>query len=303
MRKPDDSSLPPNRYLAVQKEAVRALTTADAFGVFPTPVNQVMEAAKVTVATENIFNEGLIQKFRKKLGGTLKRALTKVLGILDIGSRIIYIDKSLLIVKQTFLKLHETAHSILPWQRTLYSAIEDCELTIKPDIADEFDREANAFATEVLFQCGTFKTEAADHSFNIKTPLQLSKKYGASIYSTIRRYVKTHHRACAVLVLNKPELVEGPGFISSLRRVEVSDEFVRIMGPIHWPEQFSPDDTIGSIIPIAGRKMSRPRPIVLKDANGNEHECIAEAFTQTYQVFVLICHSESLSRRSFLVGF
>ena len=256
-----------------------------------------METAKIILAPHDAFDDGLISKFRKKFGNKLKQALSKVLGLFDATAKVVYIDKAILAVRQTFVKLHETAHSILPWQRKLYAVVEDCEQTIQPELADEYEREANVFATEVLFQCDTFSKEAAQHTFGINTPLKLSKKYGASIYSSVRRYVRTNHRVCAVLVLNPPEFVLGNGFTATLRRIEVSDGFASKFGQISWPTQFTPDDSIGAMVPVGCRKFSKPRRIVITDANGCDHECIVEAFTQTYQVFILICHSGALNKK------
>jgi len=177
---------------------------------------------------------------------------------------------------------------VLPWQRDIYCAIEDCAKTLAPEVSDAFDREANAFAAEVLFQLNAFQEEAADYDFGLNVPLKLSKKYGASVYSTIRRYVSTHHRCCAVLVLNPPVLGEGNGFVATLRRAVASPSFESVFGEISWRESFTPDDEIGRIVPLGGKKMSRPLPLILTDQNGDEHACVIESFCTKYQVFVLI---------------
>jgi Zn-dependent peptidase ImmA (M78 family) len=301
MRRRDDSFLPPDRLRAVKKEATRILKEADALGTFPTPIEQLLQSSKVILADEDAFHESLVRRFRRRFGNRLKRALSKVRGILDATARIVYIDYSLPTIKQAFLKLHEMAHSFLPWQRPLYGAFEDCDKTIEPAQADAFEREANVFASEVLFQCETFSAEAADHEFGILTPVRLSKKYGASIYSAVRRYVRTNNRACAVLVLNMPELAERDGFVATLRRVEISLPFSAQFGDISWPDCFTPDDQIGAMVPTGRRRMSRPRLILLNDVNGDTHECVAEAFTQTYQVFVLIHPSDHLVCSSIIV--
>jgi hypothetical protein len=176
----------------------------------------------------------------------------------------------------------------MAWQRKLFLIVEDCEKTISPEIEDYFDREANVFTSEVLFQLDTFTKEAADYSFGLKVPLQLSKKYGASIYSTIRRYVSKNSRACVVLILDPPEFEDGYGFQASLRRVVASEKFIELFGTINWPNKFTPDDEIGAMIPIAKRRMSGPREVGIKNRNGELCECIGEAFTQSYQVFILI---------------
>lgn len=301
MRKPDDCSLTPSQRDLVRKHAKLALQKADALGVYPTLVAAVMKAAKVIVAEEDALTEGFLKKLRKRASGALKSALSKVLGVFDAVARIVYLDKTLYLVKQTFLKLHETAHAVLPWQRDLYTLTEDCERTIAPEISEEFEREANVFASDVLFQLDDFINEANDHDFGIKVPLNLARRYGASIYTSVRRYVSENHRACVVLVLNPPEIREGDGFVAELRRVVASTEFKKHFGDLNWPEFFSPADEIGALVPI-GRKMSRPRTISLVDRNKTRHECVAEAFTQSHQVFILIHSMRTLTKTTIVLA-
>jgi IrrE N-terminal-like domain len=303
--KKDDSSLPLESLIAVKKQALKALEDSGALGVFPTPIDQVLYAAKVVLAPEADFSEGLLQRFRKRFGGVtdlVKKAMSKVIGLFDVAAMIIYIDKTLHVAKKNFLKLHETGHSFLPWQVKAYALIEDCQQTLDPDIADQFDREANIFAKEVLFQGDSFSKEAADYNLSITTPLKLSKKYGASIYSSVREYVRSHHHSCTVLVLEMPELSEGKGFVSRLRRFESSSGFIKIFGHPQWPLLYSPDDPIGAIVPVGRQRCSKPRIITLIDLNGVEHECVAEAFTQTYQVFVLITPVSALTSKSVIIS-
>jgi hypothetical protein len=42
----------------------------------------------------------------------------------------------------------------------MYSLIHDCEKTLDPEITDLFEREANVFAAETMFQGGLFAEEA-----------------------------------------------------------------------------------------------------------------------------------------------
>lgn len=298
--KADDCTLLPQQLAEIKKQANKALLQADAFGIFPTPVAQVMGRARVTLAPENAFEDGLIDAFRKKFKnklGVLKKALSKVFGVLDAVARIAYVDATLPIVKQTFLKLHETAHAFLPWQRELYCVVEDCGETIHPDVADAFDREANVFASEVLFQGGSFSLEASDYEFGMNVPLKLSRKYGSSAYSAIRRYVDNNHRSCAVLVLNPPAIVVIHGFVSSLRRAITSTEFDRTLGKITWPDLYSPDDDIGKMIPFGKQRMSGKKTLTISDLNGDAHECIAEIFKTPYQIFVLIAPIQKLTKK------
>ena len=301
MVRPDDCTLSTRQQRLIRKHARQALESAEAFGVYPTPIDKIMEAAKVRVAEEDLSDEGFIKAMAKAAGGTLKRALDKVLGVFHVAARLIYLDKAVFAAKLPFLKMHEMAHAVLPWQKDIYAVTEDCSKTLAPEIADEFEKEANVFATEVVFQLDAFTEEAADHETGILVPVRLKTRYGSSIYSAVRRYVSTHHKACLVLVLEPPQLHEDLGFTCDLRRVVASKSFEEKFGQLNWPEYFSPDDEIGAAVPVGGKKMSMHRRVTLVDRNGNQNKCVAEAFTNSYQVFVLIHSIKTLTEKRALI--
>jgi Zn-dependent peptidase ImmA (M78 family) len=303
MRKPDDCSLTPAQRAKVRAEAERALRESGALGIFPTPIADIMSVAKVEEVKEDVLNETFIQKLRAKAlgaGQSLKTALSKVLGLFHASEGLVFIDKSLMEVKKRFIRLHESAHGFLSWQRSMYAVVEDCEHSLDPDVAEIFDREANVFASEVLFQLDTFIEEAQSKEFSVFVPVKMSTKYGASLYASIRQYVSKSTKACVVLVLNPPELVAGNGFKVSLRRPITSESFDQIFGNINWPNTFTPDDKIGAMVPLGSRRASGKRSMGLTDANGVQHECVAEAFTNTYQVFILI-HAQSTMTKTTII--
>lgn len=297
MSKPDDSTLDPEQYARVRREAERVLVAAGGLGRFPTPISDIMAAAEVHEVEEDVLNEGFIAKLRRQASGALKSALSKVIGLFDARARLVFIDRSLHVVKQTFIRLHETAHGFMAWQRDLYAVVEDCEKTIDPELADQFDREANVFAAEVLFQLDAFSHEAEEQDFGILTPVRLSGRYGASIYASVRQYVTKNWRACTVVVLNPPELVAVHGFKASLRRSCASPAFTEIFGDIRWPDVITPDHFLGPLVPLGQRRMSGKHAIPLVDMNGDRHECIAESFTQSHQIFILIHATTTLRGR------
>ncbi|MEW8050030.1 MAG: hypothetical protein AB2809_06580, partial [Candidatus Thiodiazotropha sp.] len=259
--------------------------------------------AKVHEVHEDVLNDSFVDKLRKevgKVGSVLRKALSKVIGLFDARSRLVFIDRTLLAVKQTYIRLHETAHGFLSWQKDMYAVVEDSKQNLDPDVADLFDREANVFASEVLFQIDSFAEEANDRDFSIFTPVRMSKKYGASIYSSVRQYVSKNPKACTVIVLDPPVLEEGDGFRANLRRAISSPSFHEQYGDLQLPEFFTPSDKIGAMVPVGKRRASGKREITLEDRNGVAHECIAEAFTQGYQVFVLIVSVKALTSTTFL---
>jgi hypothetical protein len=228
----------------------------------------------------------------------LKSAISKVFGIYDADDRIIHIDHTVGKTKQNFLKLHETGHHEIPTHRKLFRFFQDCEKTLAPEIADLFEREANNFARFALFQGDRHARLAADCEMSIKTPMNLAKKFGASVYASAREFARKNHRACVVYILEPIEFVEGTGARAAVRRIEPSPSFEMRFGR---PQDtvITLDDPLGPILPL-GRKMTRPTTLSIADRNGVDHECVAEGFDTSWNVIILLYPIGELTRSTFI---
>ena len=295
--KPDDSGLQPIELAAVERQARELLDRASAWGRFPTPVEDILGAARLKVAPKGLFDAAAFVAFvaRKtaQAAQSLKSALSKVLGLYDANEQTIHIDESVGPSKQTFLKLHETGHHELPTHRKVFRLFQDCERTLAPAIADQFEREANNFARYALFQGNAYRQMAADMSMGVKTPIALSKKFGASVYASAREFARTHHRACVVYVLEPIQLMPGVPEYADVRRIEASTSFALQFG-IPRPDRIDMSHPLAGLLPI-GRKMTKPTPLVYCDRNGLRHECLGEAFDTTHNVLILIYPTQALT--------
>lgn len=290
MAKADDSSQDPEDLRAVQAAARRALDRASAWGIYPTPTSTILEAANLRIAPKSAFDPRRITEFllgkAEDAAVALKSAIAKVFGIYDADEKLIHIDDTVHQSKQNFLKLHEAGHHELPAHRSAFRIFQDCEKTLDPAIADLFEREANNFARFVLFQGDGFATVAADHNLELRTPIKLAGKFGASVYASCREFARTHHRACAIYILEPVTYCERTGARAQVRRIEASPAYLR---------QFRrPDETeitlnhsLGRVLPI-GRKLTRATTVSITDRNGQAQECIAEAFDTTFNVLILV---------------
>jgi Zn-dependent peptidase ImmA (M78 family) len=302
MSRPDDSYLDPQQLANVERHAFQLLQEASALHVFPTPIDNLMSAAKLTVVDDQVLNESMLAHLMRKAKATfatIKSALSKVVGLFDSPDRLVFIDSGLHAAKVPFVKLHEAGHGHLPHQSKVYALIHDCEKTLDPDVTDLFEREANAFASEVLFQGHLFAEEAHQSEFGMKVPLSLAKKYGASAYSAFRRYVTTSPHSCCVLVLNPPVCGVGNEFTAEVRRRVVSKSFHVTFDILPLGETIHQFHLLGHLVPV-GRRMTKRREITLVDRNGDQRICSAEAFSSTYQVFLLI-RDEGLRSKSGIV--
>lgn len=297
MTKPDDSSLSADELRAVEKRARKILDRASAWDRFPTPIEDILAAARLKVAPDSMFDSARIIAFLQEQTASagrvikgasrwIKSAISKVLGLYDADEYVIHIDDKVIPVKQTFLKLHETGHHEIPAHRKIFRLFQDCEKTLAPETADQFDREANNFARFALFQGDTFARLAADCTFGLKTPMALAKKFGASLYASAREFARANHRACVVYILEPLELVEGTGAQADVRRIEPSPAFIEQFGR---PTEtvITLDHALGPVLPIYS-KMTKPSSISMIDRNGTKHECVAEGFKTPYNIIILL---------------
>jgi len=289
--RPDDSILDAHQLLTVQRHADLLLRRASALGRFPTPINDLMAAAKLTVVDDKVLNESFLRQLVKRARSgfeTVKSALSKVLGLFDAEERLVVLDLAVPAPRMPFIKLHEAGHGTLPHQSRVYRFIHDCEKTLDPDITDLFEREANVFASEVLFQGDIFSAEAHDQKFGIKVPMALAKKFGASNYATFRRYVMTNPHACCVVVLEQAVQDGEGGFHALVRRIVASESFHAIYDSESLFAVITPSHPLSPAVPAVGKRMTFQKEIVLIDRNRDERVCIGGSFDTKHQILVLI---------------
>lgn len=303
MARLDDSRLDPADLRAVEEHAHRLLDRADAWNRFPVPVNDILSAASVRLAPTSAFNaDAIVSYFRGRADDAralVKSAITKVFGIYDAAEAVIHIDDTVVQAKQTFLKLHETGHHDIPTHRKVFRFFQDCRRTLDPAIADQFEREANNFARFLLFKGPTFAERAADCPLEIRTPMTLAKKFGASVYASAREYARTNQSACVVFVLDPLESSENAGRRAPVRRIEPSPSFLARFGRLEI-DAVTPGHRLWPIIPIR-RKMTKPMSLSITDLNGQQHECLAEAFDTTYNILILLYPVSALTTKRILM--
>lgn len=300
MTRPDDSSLDTQDLVVVETRARALLDRASVWGRLPTPIDDIIAAANLRVASKDMFDPSSFLAYLKQktaaAANTLKIALSKVLGLYDANELTIHVDQSVGVSKQRFLKLHETGHHEIPHHRKVFRLFQDCEQTLSPEIADHFEREANNFARFALFQGSAFKQRAADMTMGVKTPMALAKLFGASVYASAREFARTHHLPCLVYVLEPILLEPGKGASAVVRRIEVSPSFGMQFG-CPMDTRIDLKHALGELLPI-GRKMTRPRSLIFADRNGVRHECLGEAFDTSHNVLLLIYPVKALTATS-----
>ncbi len=182
----------------------------------------------------------------------------------------------------------------------MFRWFQDCEKTLAPHVADQFEREANNFARYALFQGDGFKIRAADMDMGIKTPIALAKKFGASVYAAAREFARSHHEACIVYALEPIQFEPANGMSAAVRRIESSSKFKKEFGEPQC-ELIDKNHPLHGLLPIGKKRMKPPTVLTLFDRNGDLHECIGEAFKTPYNIFVLIYPVGALNSSSIIL--
>jgi hypothetical protein len=186
--------------------------------------------------------------------------------------------------RKSFVKLHEVGHDVLYWQHEILCCLDD-DQTLDADVHEEFEEEANYFASVTLFQHDRFDSEMGKYELGINASLSTAKHFGASLHATLRRYVERSDKRCALLIL---ENITPNGELPKcrVRNFLTSVKFEYEFGIIEWNE------TLGYKWPFVQLYYHKKRGVLtghveLRTANG-PIPFEFQFFNNSYNAFVLI---------------
>jgi Zn-dependent peptidase ImmA (M78 family) len=267
----------------IEKISIDILKDSKSYGVFPTPIDKIITYSELIVAG-GIDLKSLQEKHKSFFfSDAFKSGLSKIRGFLDRREKIIYVDTEQNINRQGFVKLHETGHNVLPWQKNVLEFLDD-DSTLDPKTKEEFEAEANYFASGTLFQHDLFLDEIKKYELGIPATFQLAKYFGASTHATLRRYVEQSHKRCALLVLEKIS-PKGQPPAACFRNSFHSSKFVKEFGEITWPDQFG--FTWSFIQDYYFNKRVKMDGVVSLETSNGRKEFHYHFFNNTFNAFVL----------------
>jgi Zn-dependent peptidase ImmA (M78 family) len=268
----------------IDKVSFNLLKGSKSFDVFPTPVDKIVQYGEVVI-NNNINITSIHESYLKKATDALIKAVAKVRGLFDRTTRTIYLDQSLLPVRKNFVKLHEVGHGVLPWQRKIHDVVEDDDDSLSAYTIEEFEAEANYFASVTIFQHDRFTNELSKLNLGVESAMHLSKLFGASIHATLRRFVECSDKRCALIVLNGRSSA-GLDPKCSKRDFFSSTKFLKTFGALALPDEF---DLSWNFVPhfYFRKKGIIKGSLTISTENGlvdfNYH-----FFNNTYNAFVLL---------------
>ncbi|WP_281296956.1 ImmA/IrrE family metallo-endopeptidase [Flavobacterium limnophilum] len=279
----------------IEKISHNILKESKSFDIFPTPVDKILSYSNFAVDNkidlQNI-DDSFFDSFKEKLVDPSKKALlhalSKIKGFFYREEKIIYIDVNLdkNLGKKNFVKLHEIGHGVLSWQDEVILALDNDE-TLSEEYDEQFEAEANYFASVTLFQHERFLEECEKLNLGLGAVMALSKKFGASVHSAFRNYVLQSKNRCALLVLNHP--INQNGFTNTLttRDLFYSKKFSQEIGELTLPNEFGFKWAFVQDFKFK-KKFLENGTISLMTKDGEQLKASYHFFNNTYNSFVFI---------------
>lgn len=220
----------------IENVSINLLKASKAFDIFPTPIDRIVDYSELVINNE-VSLSSVHESYLAKATDSLFKAIDKVRGLFDRTTRTIYIDHSLPKSKKNFVKLHEVGHGVLPWQAGIHEMLEDDDTSLSPYVVEEFEMEANYFASVTLFQHDRFQSELSKLSLGIDSAIYLSKHFGASIHATLRKFIESSSKRCALIVLEK---ICTAGIVPVCDKKDFfsSTSFQKTFGDLELPDSF-----------------------------------------------------------------
>jgi hypothetical protein len=269
----------------IEKYSMQILRGSKSLDVFPTPVDQIVDYAGLVIKGSVDLSK-VHASYVDRANEFLKGALAKVRGIFDFKEKVILLDLSQPPNRKNFIKLHETAHGILPWQSSVHQIVGDNDRTLSLDQKEEFEAEANYFASITLFQHDRFLHELSKLGLGIDSAMHLANHFGASVHASLRRYVDCSKNRCALLVLEDPKVIARTccvrTFVASQRFVEEFPEF-DMPGLVDTSYPFVTDY-------LVGRRFKKDGHLVCS-FGATQLKFSYQFFNNSYNAFVLLSRS------------
>lgn len=218
----------------IENISLEILKSNKALDVFPTPISNIVNYSDLVIA-DNIDLSSFKPSFFDKISSSVLQKFQKIRGFLDREEKTIYLDLNQPNQRKNFVKLHEVGHNVLPWQKEIMQCLDD-DTSLDDTTKEEFEAEANYFASITLFQQDRFINELEKLPLSIESAKYLAKYFGSSIHAALRRYIESSKKHCALLVLENitpkgsPPNCNVKGFITSRK-------FNKSFGEIEWEHQ------------------------------------------------------------------
>jgi hypothetical protein len=284
-----DTQLSPFTRQRIARLAEQTLRRADVVGTFPTPITAVQEAVGVRERIK-------MRELPEALAAKKPNFMSRVLGAYWHDERIVFIDPEQPEHRLFWTDAHEGTHAMCPWHAEILRL--DDENTLFKQLRAGVEAEANYGAGHLIFQGGRFHRRALKDQVSIRTPLELSGKYGASRHATLHYYVEEHPDVVALLIAGRFQHEDGSIPIwHSIESAAFHRRFGRLKDRLPDGKLLYTDGDrapLAEILRASHVAVDPPSKIVqIPDTRGSKHPFVAEAFFNQRCHFVFVADQKA----------
>ena len=192
-----ESSLPSARDITDLTNSL--LRRADVYGVLPTPISELYEFSQIECLTFGVEEQRRWERLRESAQSVVRSMFQKIRGFGDLREKVVFVASDSPVARDRFVKGHELGHQIIPWHRVRREYMDD-DHTLSPATRALFEREANFFAAEVLFQAELFSRRARDFTPSLDAVFTLAEAHQSSRQATLWRFAEVHDYPVAAAI-------------------------------------------------------------------------------------------------------
>lgn len=194
----------PTDDLTAQEVLETLLVEAGAAGLLPTDEKRLLQYLGLEQLSFDFMNEVDWVTEGTAILGELRAAL-------HLDEKVVATQSGQGEKRTRFSIFHEVAHCVLPEHHD--RLFVDTDQTLSFWTKARFEREANRFAADLLFQGNMFSEEALSLPTSLNTVLGLAPKFGASYEAALRRYTELHVEPCALVVYERVPRKADDGYV------------------------------------------------------------------------------------------
>jgi transcriptional regulator with XRE-family HTH domain len=254
-----DGELPDEELARIRAYVLALLRRADALDLVPTPIDQVLEVARLVSVGEIRLDPEERRKLRHRFGNLVDHVWTRLQGMIHFGAREVWINPDMYPLRQRFVLGHEIGHCVLPEHREIFAYLDD-EKRLRPDVHEFYERQANQASIELLAQGDLLRREADDSSLTMGLIDDLAKEFAISMQATARRIVEETRQDCALAISFR----KSPAGPLTPHHLYCSRSFEQ---RFHWKTTGCASTLIVQAI-VAARRGESLEPLVTTDARG-----------------------------------
>lgn len=274
----------------IRKCALDLLTESGLIGTLPTPIDELVDAAGLVVADESHLSHDFLRSLPSEVGAPVLKLVEdqELLAMLRRDTSEIHLSPAISenTKRRVFTLGHEIGHSAIPAHKLL--AYGETKATLSPAVRLRMEREANQFAAELAFQGDALAVAASDLPIEFDSVTALSRMFGPSIHSTMRRLVETHSSSLLGMVLEPSPVITPEGLVYRRREAVVSRAWEAQHGPGHiWPKTLPPEES-AQIKSLSSGMFSTGDTSIEIEQGKQKFEVQCHVLDTTYNILVLL---------------